>query len=324
MRAIYYTTDGSKPTTSSPTYTAPLNVSTSTTVKYQAADNAGNLEATNTQQINIDTAAPTSGISCGGGSCIGWFGSAGASVTLSATDNGGSGAANIYYTTDGSTPDANSTIYTGAFTIDSSATVEFRAQEVAGNLEQVNSQTVEVDSTAPTTSISCSGGSCSGFFGPPGPTVGMSATDDQGGSGVANIYYTTDGSTPTSSSLTYQGLFPVTSTSTIKLRAQDNAGNLEAVQSQTLQVDATTPTSSMSCSGGSCGNWGFAAAGTSVTLNATDTGGPGVAAIYYTTDGTDPSTSSPTYTAPFAVTSTETVKFRRRTRSASSSRRTHN
>ena len=45
--------DGSDPTLSSPTYSAPFTVSATTTVKYRAWDNAGNVEATKSQLITI-------------------------------------------------------------------------------------------------------------------------------------------------------------------------------------------------------------------------------------------------------------------------------
>jgi hypothetical protein len=48
-----------------------------------------------------------------------------------------------------------------------------------------------------------------------------------------------------------------------------------------------------------------------VGLSATDTGGSGVASTRYTTDGTDPTTSGSalTYTQPFSVGQTTTVRF---------------
>ena len=72
MAAIHYTTDGSDPTLASPTYSAPFTVSATTTVKYRAWDNAGNVEATNSQLIPItapDTTPPSSSIACNGSAC---------------------------------------------------------------------------------------------------------------------------------------------------------------------------------------------------------------------------------------------------------------
>jgi hypothetical protein len=59
VAAIRYTTNGTDPTNLSTLYTAPFTVSATTTVKYRAWDNAGNVEATKTQLIRIDTVAPT-------------------------------------------------------------------------------------------------------------------------------------------------------------------------------------------------------------------------------------------------------------------------
>jgi hypothetical protein len=56
---IRYTLNGSDPTASSPSYSGPFTVSTTTTVNYRAWDTAGNVEATKTQRIQMDTVAPT-------------------------------------------------------------------------------------------------------------------------------------------------------------------------------------------------------------------------------------------------------------------------
>jgi len=51
---IYYTTNGSTPTTSSPVYSSPINISVTTTLKFFAKDLAGNSEAIKTQNYIID------------------------------------------------------------------------------------------------------------------------------------------------------------------------------------------------------------------------------------------------------------------------------
>ena len=110
----------------------------------------------------------------------------------------------------------------------------------AGNPEPTNSALIRVDTTAPSSSIACAGGSCAGYFSP-GVSVTLSATDAD--SGVASIRYTTNGTDPTSSNgTTYGGAFPINSTTTVKYRAFDNVGRAEAVNSQLVQIDSSAPT----------------------------------------------------------------------------------
>jgi len=305
VAAIRYTTDGSDPTSSNTLYTGPFNVATTTTVKYRAWDVAGNVEATNSQLIQIDTVPPSSSILCNGSACsTGWY-TAGVSVSLSGTD-AGSGVVAIRYTTDGSDPTGSSTLYVAPFVVPATATVKYRAWDAVGNVEATNSQLISVDSTPPSSSIGCNGAGCSSGWYTAGVSVSLSATDAD--SGVAAIRYTTDGSDPTSSSTLYTGPFNVPTTTTIKYRAWDVAGNVEATDAQQIQIDTATPSSSISCNGSACSS-GTYGAPVSVSLSATDAGS-GVAAIRYTTDGTDPTTASPQYTNPFTVSATTTVKYR--------------
>jgi hypothetical protein len=74
--------------------------------------------------------------------------------------------------------------------------------------------------------------------------------------------------------------------------------------------DVTPPSTTMTCNGGSCSAW-WTQVPVNVALLPTDSGGSGVAATYYTTDGSDPATS-PTrqpYLGAFTVTETSTVTF---------------
>jgi hypothetical protein len=102
------------------------------------------------------------------------------------------------------------------------------------------------DTTAPTTTINCNGGAeptgCAGGWYADAVSVELSAVDDAGGSGVKEIRYTTDGSDPTAATGTlYNGPFSVMSTTTVKYRAFDNAGNAETVKSQQIRIDTTAP-----------------------------------------------------------------------------------
>jgi len=56
---IYYTTDGTTPTTSSPVYSSPINISVTTTLKFFAKDLAGNSETVKTEIYTIDSGGCT-------------------------------------------------------------------------------------------------------------------------------------------------------------------------------------------------------------------------------------------------------------------------
>jgi hypothetical protein len=76
-------------------------------------------------------------------------------------------------------------------------------------------------------------------------SVTLTANDDVGGSGVDATYYTTDGSTPSTSSTVYSGPISITTQGThvVKYFSVDNAGNVEAVKtSAQIRIDKTAPT----------------------------------------------------------------------------------
>lgn len=190
--------------------------------------------------ISADTIAPTTTMTCNGSPCSSTTYNQTVSVTLPATDLG-SGVASTHYTLDGTTPTSSSPAYTGQFPLTASATVQYRSWDNAGNAEAVHSQPVSVqespDTTPPVTTIACNGAPCqSAAYGQP-VTVTLSATDNQpGGWGVAQTYYTTDGSTPTTSSPVYTGPFTIHGPATVKFFSTDLAGNAEQVNTQQIGV----------------------------------------------------------------------------------------
>jgi N-acetyl-beta-hexosaminidase len=293
---IRYTTDGSDPSAASPQYSGPFTVNATTTLKYAAWDTVGNAEATKSQAVQIDTAAPVSSIQCNGAACSSNTYSAPVSVSLSAADSGGSGVAAIRYTTDGSDPTSSSTLYTSSFTVSATTTVKYRAWDNAGNLEATKSQLIQVattqaDTTPPTSVIRCNGAACSTGWYAAAVSVSLSATDNSGGSGVVAIRYTTDGSDPTSSSTLYTGTpFTVSATTTVKYRAWDNAGNAEATKSQLVRIDTTVPTVTLT----SPTNGATVTRNVKIIATASD-GGSGVARVefYVDTQLVGTSTSSP-------------------------------
>ena len=112
----------------------------------------------------------------------------------------------------------------------------------------------------------------------------------------ATIYYTTDGTTPTPSSAVYSGPIAVAATQTVKAIAVASGYNNSAVTPATYTIAATPPTFSPKA--------GTYTSAQSVSMTDSTTG----ATIYYTTDGTTPTSSSTLYGGPITVAATQTVK----------------
>jgi hypothetical protein len=116
----------------------------------------------------------------------------------------------------------------------------------------------------------------------------------------ANIYYTTNGTAPTTSSTQYSGPISVSSTETLQAIAVASGDSSSAVASALYTItvpEATTATPTFSPAAGTYPV-------TAVTLSDATSG----ATIYYTTNGSTPTTSSTQYTGPITVSATETLE----------------
>lgn len=110
----------------------------------------------------------------------------------------------------------------------------------------------------------------------------------------AAIYYTTDGKTPTTSSTKYSSAFNLTSTKTVKAIAVKSGMTNSTVMSKQITVNkVAAPKISSTISSN----------GFNVSISC-ESG----ATVYYTTDGTNPTTSSTKYNGGFIVSSNVTVK----------------
>lgn len=177
--------------------------------------------------------------------------------------------ATIYYTTDGSIPTTTSYTGTGTTSVNidqtESMTVIKAIAKAASdavptdvttfNLPACETPIITFDYTTSNVSITC-------------------ATPN------SNIYYTTDGSTPTSSSTLYSAPFSVSSSTTVKAIAT-KSGIISSAVAELAITQVATPTIQ--------NNGSNAISITSTTPGAT---------FYYTTDGTDPTTSSAVYNSP--------------------------
>ncbi|WP_163998276.1 chitobiase/beta-hexosaminidase C-terminal domain-containing protein [Pyxidicoccus caerfyrddinensis] len=292
--AIHYTTDGSLPTEASPVYTAPLTVETTTRLRFVALDRAGNASETASEQYTLDLVGPVSTATPKGGTFR-----AAVSVSLACDDGTGSGCAATYFTTTGAAPTHASARFTGPIAITGNTTLRFFSVDAAGNDGPEVTETYVIDTVAPTVSASPKGGT---FFVP--QTVTLSCSD--AGSGCA-IHYTVNGATPDTSSPRYTEALALSTQTTLSFLAVDGAGNPSpvAVETYTIISDTTAPVTTISPEGGT-----YSSART-VTLTCEDNGGgSGCDGTFYTLDGSEPTTASTRYTAPFTVSTTAQVRFR--------------
>jgi len=288
--AIYYTLNGQTPSTSSTLYTGPfqLNLSPSGTsavfvIAIAVAPNYGQSGVASVYYYYVPGVAeplispPT-----------GTYTSPQTAMITDATPG-----ATIYYTTNGSTPNRSSAVYSSTSPISVTSTEVIKALAVApGDL--TSPEAVATYNIIPPYAATPTFSLAPGFY-LSAQTVGLS--DATAG---ATIHYTTNGSTPTTSSPVFMPGSPI------------------AINTDT-QVKAIAVAPGYSNSAVAIGNFYVAAAeplispptgrysGTEM-VTITDTT-PG-AIIYYTTNGTTPSRSSLIFNpaSPITVNSSQTIK----------------
>ncbi len=279
---IYYTTDGSTPTTGSQSYSGPITVSASETLSAIAVATGYNNSPVGSASYVItlgQVAAPI-------------FNPAGGTytstqqVSISTTTAG----ATIYYTTNGQTPTTSSTVYSGPITVSSTTTVSALAVLSGYTDSPVATATYTINTDQVATPI---------FSPAPGTYATAQNVTISTTTPSATIYYTTDGSTPTTGSAVYSGPISVTASETIKAIATASSLTTSAVATATYTIGpspAATPRFSPSP--------GYYPSALNVTISTTTPS----ATIYYTTNGSTPTTSSTVYTGPINVTATMTIK----------------
>ena len=196
--------------------------------------------------------------------------------------------ATIHYTTDGSEPTMESPVYK-RFRISGKTTVKVRAfyEDGAGS-EVVTAEYALGRCDAP--AFSLADGT---VFQHSGQTVSIACGEE----GV--LRYTLDGTEPTAESPVYTGPFTISESTVVKAKVfSDRFFDSQVVTANLTRewVPVATPVITAAES--------FTGSKTKVVIACATEG----ATIHYTTDGSEPDSSSTTYTGPFEVTASCTIK----------------
>ena len=261
---IYYTLDGSEPTTGSTLYEGTLTMKGSCTIKAMATYE--NFNNSSVAVFNYYSSEYTCGLPS--------FSREGNKVSIASAPAEGT---TIYYTTDGTTPTTASSVFTEPIEVEQNITIKALAtndklftSDVADY--EVNWFKVETPVIA-----------FDGIF----ATITCSTPNSR-------IYYTLDGSSPTAESLYYTDAVTMTASCTVKAIAMRDNFNNSAVMSVSFDKSSNTISTPQ-----------FVRNGNEVTVKVTQTEGT---TIYYTLDGTTPTTESTVYTTPVQVVENGTLK----------------
>jgi hypothetical protein len=198
-------------------------------------------------------------------------------------------SSSIYYTTNGTTPTTSSFAYSGAVTVFATATVQAIATAPGYTTSAVGGPVVyTLASPAATPTFTPAGGPYT-----TSQTCAISCS-----TASSTIYYTTNGTTPTQSSPVYSGSFAVTTgITTVQAVAIATGYSLSNVGQVTYTIGQTVSTPAFAPPAGTY------ASGQSVTISSQSG-----ATIYYTTDGTTPTTGSTRYNNAIQISATTTLK----------------
>ena len=276
---IYYTTNGTAPTTASTKYTTPFALASTETIEAIAAASgyAPSIVASAKYTIETPAAIPT-------------FSTAGGTYTISQsvkiTD--ATPGASIYYTVNGTTPTTASTKYTSAITVAASETIKAIAVATGYSPSAIASAPYIIEKPAATPVFSPVAGTYSA-------AQSVKITSATTG---ATIYYTVNGTTPTTASTKYTAAIAVAASESIKAIAIATGSTTSAVASAAYVIEKPAATPVFSLSAGTYA--------TAQSVKITDATADGT--IYYTTNGATPTTASTKYTAAITVAASETIK----------------
>ncbi|MDT8395246.1 MAG: chitobiase/beta-hexosaminidase C-terminal domain-containing protein [bacterium] len=282
---IYFTMDGSDPSTDSDIYRTSLSIAVDTRLKFFAVDRDGSREPIREESYMfrladrlVDTTPPKASVSPLPANYR-----SGDLLRLFADEE-----ADIYYSLDGSDPTEMSQLYEGPFWLTESTRLKFLAIDRGGNRSRVYDEFYRLDQEPPLSEAYPG----TGFYTPP-LTVRITVSDEE-----AIVFYTLNGTEPGEQSPVYKDPLVLRNDTVLKFFSSDQSGNSEDVHEETYLFDDEAPVTVADPLGGEY------PPPIRVTLR-TEEG----ARIHYTLDGYDPDTESPTYFSGFTFIRPTTLKF---------------
>jgi hypothetical protein len=205
--AIFYSLNGSTPTTSSLPYTGPIVLANSATIQAIASASGGAVSGIASSTYAFVALPPT--MTPAAGSYSGTQ-----TVTLATASPG----AKIFYTTNGAKANASSTLYTGPISVSASETINAVAVQTGWTAS------ADVTSAYVIAGLPATPTPATPIFSPGAGTyaVAQTVTVSTATAG-ATIHYTTNGATPTSASAVYSGPIAVGATETLNAVAIVNS-----------------------------------------------------------------------------------------------------
>ena len=309
---IYYTTDGSTPTTGSSVYNVPITVSSTETVEAIATASGYTNSAVTKAAYTITPPAAAPVISPAQGT----FTSA---QTVSITD--ATANATIYYTTDGSTPTTSSSVYNVPITVSSTETVEAIATASGYTNSAVTKAAYTI--SLPANPFPVIGGISPAFISAGGPNLTLTI-NGTGFSANSTVYWGTSAlSTQYASATQLSAVVPAAQTSTVGTVSitvetplpgggNSNAWQFE-VNSTASGTAPTIPTTTASVAAGSTASYGISVPSAVSSITASCLNLPAGATCSYSstsntlTISTSSSTPSGTYQVTVVFNSTETA-----------------
>jgi len=291
---IYYTTDGTTPTTSSLVYSGPISVDKDTVITAFAIADGYNPSLEVSTTYTVAQATVTTLTSSANPAKFG------AAVTFTAMVKPESGTGTptgtVAFSVDGKAVSSTSlagsgkaVFTTAALTVGSHLVVATYSgdQDFAGSDASLTEK-ITVKGTVAKPVIMPAAGTYA-------PGLQVKITDATAG---ASVYYTTNGKTPTTSSTRYTKTIVVNASETITAIAVETGWAESSAAQEAYKIEPATATPTFSP--------GPATYKTSQEVKIADaTKG---AVIHYTTNGTAPTTSSSIYKAPIKVAANETIR----------------